>query len=150
MFAIVCAALAVSGALKAQGLPWYEVPVVPGFAGPYTCVTAPVGLAGATITCDFGKLSPLPPDAQAFLLAHEHGHVFQFKHGLQFASNPEADADCYAATVMATSNAQSLASAVSWLENVLGNGGGDMLHGTGKQVAAFARQCAAKAGVAIP
>ena len=145
-------ALGVSVTLGAQRLPWYSVPVVPGPAGNFTCVTRPTGVPVpvATITCDPGKMSQMPPDAQAFLMAHEHGHVHQIVHGLQFSSNPEADADCYAATFMATTNVQSLMGAVRWLEQVLGPYGGDSLHGNGFQVAQFARQCAARVGVVIP
>src|SRR5687767_2734648 len=142
---------AVSATVSAQRLPWYNVPVFYGPAGNFTCVTRATGsLPVATITCDPGKMALMPPDAQAFLLAHEHGHVHQIIHGVQFSQNPEADADCYAATVMATSNPRQLTGAVRWLEQVLGPNGGDNLHGNGFQVAQFARQCAARVGVVIP
>jgi hypothetical protein len=130
-------------AVGAQGLPWYQVPVQWGGAGAFTCVTQPNPVYGAVITCDPGRFNALPASVQAFLLAHEHGHVYQFKHGQQFAPNPEADADCYAAKHLAGTNPQALAQAIQWLGTVMANGGGgDGLHGTGAQVAQFASQCA--------
>jgi len=146
---VVGVLVAASASAQAPDLQWINVPVVSGLAGGYTCVTRPVA-GGAVITCDPQKMAMLPPPAQAFLLAHEHGHVLQFVKGRQFATNPEADADCYAATRLALTEPQTLAAAIHWFEQVLRSGGGDLLHGTGYQVAAFARQCAAQVGVNVP
>lgn len=137
--------LSLAASISAQGpdLRWFDVPVIAGPSGAYTCVTRPAPPQIAVIACDPARFGSLPPAAQAFLLAHEHGHVLQFVRGTQFAPNPEADADCYAAKRLAATDPEALAAAIQWLEQVLGGGGGDMVHGTGAQVAAFARQCAA-------
>jgi hypothetical protein len=141
--------LAVSASAQGPDLRWIDVPVVPGASGAYTCVTTPAP-ASAVITCDPQKLAMLPPAAQTFLIAHEHGHVLQFARGLQFDTNPEADADCYAAKRLALTDPQTLRAAIRWLEQTLGAGGGDLVHGSGVQVAALARQCAAQVGVFVP
>jgi hypothetical protein len=139
---LLAVAAAASTAAAAQQLPWYEVPVVSGFTGNYTCVTQNVPGQGPVITCNPYRLNQMSPGAQTFLLAHEHGHVFQFRHGLQFSGNPEADADCYAAKYLAMNDPGALQDAIYWLQNVLGPNGGDMTHGSGFQVAAWALQCA--------
>jgi hypothetical protein len=141
--------LAASASAQGPDLTWIEVPVVSGPSGGYTCVTRP-SQGSAVITCDPYKLAMIPPAAQTFLMAHEHGHVLQFVRGTQFAPNPEADADCYAAKRLALTDPQTLAAAIQWLEHGLGTGGGDLIHGNGIQVAAFARQCAAQVGVPVP
>jgi hypothetical protein len=134
--------VSVSWPAHAQQLPWFDAPVVDGSAGNFTCVTTPNLQYGAVITCDPSKMAGLPPAARAFLLNHEHGHVVQIRFGRTlFVQNPEADADCYAAKIM-RSNPNELNAAIAWLRNVLGPGGGDILHGTGFQVADFASQCA--------
>jgi hypothetical protein len=141
--------LAATASAQGPDLRWIDVPVVSGPSGGYTCVTRPFQ-GSAVITCDPYKMANLPPAAQTFLIAHEHGHVLQFVRGTQFASNPEADADCYAAKRLALTDPQTLAAAIQWLEHGLGAGGGDLMHGNGYQVAAFARQCAAQGGVRVP
>jgi len=135
-------AVSVCSPAHAQQLPWFDAPVVYGQAGNFTCVTAPNPQYGAVITCDPSKLAMLPPAARAFLINHEHGHVVQMRLGRTlFVPNPEADADCYAAKIM-RSDPDELDAAIEWMRNVLGPGGGDMVHGTGFQVAALATQCA--------
>ena len=137
--------------LLAQGpdLRWFNVPVTSGETA-YTCMTRPDALQLAVITCN-DTFDLLPATAQTFLLAHEHGHVLQIvRGGVQFAPNPEADADCYAAKTLAIADPGALAGAIWWLENVLGPRGGDAIHGTGTQVGALARQCAAQMGVSVP
>jgi hypothetical protein len=147
---MVCGILfAASASAQGPDLRWIDVPVVSGPSGGYTCVTKPYQ-GSAVITCDPYKIASLPPAAQAFLMAHEHGHVLQLASGLQFASNPEADADCYAATRLALTDPATLAAAIQWLEHGLGAGGGDSMHGNGIQVAVFARQCAGRVGVHVP
>ena len=87
-------------------------------------------------------MAGLPPAARSFLLNHERGHVAQIRLGRTlFVPNPEADADCYAAKIM-RSDPNEFKAAIAWMRNVLGAGGGDMLRGTGFQVADFATQCA--------
>ena len=146
LFTVVTAVASATLPVRAQDrLPWYNVPVQQGPAGAYTCVTRPTGdMRLAVIVCDTYKMSMMPPEAQAFLMAHEHGHVFQFVNGLNFAPNPEADADCYAAIYLAQNNPQVLEAAIAWFERVLGPRGGDVTHGNGLQIAQLARQCAAR------
>jgi hypothetical protein len=125
---------------------------VPGNAGAFTCVTVPTGFGASQIVCDPQKLNSLPPAAREFLLLHESGHAGQIRtNSLAYSSNPEADADCYAATVLAQSNPGLLFEAIRWMETVQRfQGGGDGLHGNGFEVAQFARQCAGRVGVAVP
>jgi hypothetical protein len=139
---LVTALALVSAPLTAQQLPWYSVPVEYGVTGQYACVTQNQPFRGPLITCNPSALAQMSPGAQTFLLAHEHGHVFQLMRGQQFAQNPEADADCYAAKYLAVTNPQALADALNWLQKVLGPRGGDMTHGNGIQIAAWARRCA--------
>jgi hypothetical protein len=134
--------LSIGSPADAQQPPWFDAPVVNGSAGNFTCVTTPNPRYGAVITCDPSKMAGIPPAARAFLINHEHGHVAQMRLGRTlFVPNPEADADCYAAKIM-RSNPDELNAAIAWLRNVLGPRGGDILHGTGFQVADFATQCA--------
>lgn len=61
---------------------WIDVPESLGPVAGATCQTRPTGVAvaPAVIVCDPTKLALLPPPAQVFLRAHEHGHVYQLVH----------------------------------------------------------------------
>jgi hypothetical protein len=139
--------------VMAQTPPWFDVPIVAGSAGGYfTCITRPTGDARiAIITCDPGKLNWYPPFAQKFLIAHEHGHVYQIVYNPSILYGPyaEYDADCYGAVVMANTDVNALSQTVQWFETVLGNQGGDATHGNGFQMAQRIRQCAGSVGVTI-
>jgi hypothetical protein len=98
------------------------------------------------------KLAMLPPAAQVFLRAHEHGHVYQLVYAPAILAGPNAefDADCYAATVLSFTDRPALAATVRWFETVVGPAGGDLTHGNGFQMAQRARECAAAVGYQIP
>jgi hypothetical protein len=143
---VLFAAFLVLAACAATGqVPWINVPVVNGNAGQYACVTRPTyDQSIAVITCNQQVVAMYPPPAQAFLYAHEHGHVYQIVYNPQMLMSPyvEYDADCYAATYMAINDPASLAAAIRWFQQVLGPYGGDAIHGNGFQMAARAFQCA--------
>lgn len=138
---------------EAQSPAWIDVPMVWGpTGGPYTCVTRPTGDPRiAIITCDPSRFNQFPVFAQKFLIAHEHGHVYQIVYNPAILYGPyaEYDADCYGAVVLAQTDADSLTATVHWFETVMGPQGGDATHGNGFQMAQRLRQCAASAGVQI-
>jgi hypothetical protein len=138
---------------RAQSPAWFDVPVVwAPTGGPYTCVTRPTGDARiAIITCDPSRFNGFPIFAQKFLIAHEHGHVYQIVYNPSILYGPyaEYDADCYGAEVLAGTDVASLTATVHWFETVIGPQGGDVTHGNGFQMAQRIRQCAANVGVQI-
>jgi hypothetical protein len=126
-------------------VPWIAVPVVNGSAGQYACITRPTyNQTIAIITCNPQIVGMYPPFAQSFLLAHEHGHVYQIVYNPQMLMSPyvEYDADCYAATYMVLNDTRSLALSIQWFRQVLGPYGGDAIHGNGFQMAQRAEECA--------
>ena len=139
-------------AAHAQTPIWIEVPIIWTPAGNYTCITHPTGDQRiAIISCDPGRFNQFPQFVQRFLIAHEHGHVYQIAYTPTVLYGPyaEYDADCYAATYLATTDVATLTAAVHWFETVFRFQGGDSTHGTGLQMAQRARQCAAQVGVNI-
>jgi hypothetical protein len=97
-------------------------------------------------------MNSMPPAVQAFLRAHEHGHVYQivYNPAMLYGSYAEYDADCYAAAVLSYRDRGALTGAVQWFERVMGPYGGDATHGNGFQMAQRARQCAAQSGFSVP
>jgi hypothetical protein len=126
-------------------VPWINVPMINGATGQYACVTRPTNDQSiAVITCNPQVVNMYPPFAQVFLIAHEHGHVYQIVYTPQILMTPyaEYDADCYAATYMVSNDPQSLALSIQWFRQVLGPYGGDAIHGNGFQMAQRAQECA--------
>jgi hypothetical protein len=145
-------ALLVCPAAHAQTPIWIDVPMIWAPAGNYTCITRPTGDQRiAIISCDPNRFNQFPQPVQRFLITHEHGHVYQIAYTPTVLYGPyaEYDADCYAATYLATTDVATLTAAVHWFETVFRNQGGDSTHGTGLQMAQRARQCAAQVGVNI-
>ena len=134
--------LLVSAPLGAQQLTWYDAPFAYGPAGQYACVTRNEPFLGPIIVCNPQALAQVPQAAQTFLLAHEHGHIYQLVNGQSWSTNAEADADCYAAKYLAANNPETLKVILLWMHDVLGEGGADILHGTGVQTAEWVRRCA--------
>jgi hypothetical protein len=133
-------------------VPWINVPMVNGPAGPYACITRPTyDQRIAIITCDSNVVGRFPPFVQSFLNAHEHGHVYQIVYNPQILMTgfAEYDADCYAATYMVFNDPQSLAWSIQWFRQVLGPYGGDAVHGNGFQMAQRATECAHNANPAF-
>ena len=75
-----------------------------------------------------------------YIRAHEYGHVFS--QGPY--SNPEANADCWAARQLAQTDPQVLQMIINHLQTVIGPQGGDWTHGNGYQIAGLMRQCGAQ------
>jgi hypothetical protein len=75
-----------------------------------------------------------------YIRAHEYGHVFSRGP----FSNPEANADCWAAQQLGQSDPQVLDQIINYLVTVIGPRGGDVTHGNGFQVAALMRQCSGR------
>src|SRR5579859_6984202 len=91
-FALMLVAALQSTAIVAppapQPPPYFKVPVVRGSVGEYMCKTTGTGDARiAIITCDWEKYQYLPVYWQEYVMAHEHGHVYQVYYKMSFASS---------------------------------------------------------------
>jgi hypothetical protein len=142
VLSLVAALLLVCAPLGAQQLTWYDVPVAYGPAGEFACVTRNQPFLGPIIVCNPQALVQLPQAAQTFLLAHEHGHVYQMVNGQSWSTNAEVDADCYAAKYLAANDPETLKAVLLWMYGALGQGGVDILHASGAQTADWVRRCA--------
>ena len=102
---LVCmAVIGVCSSARAQNAVWIDVPIIQGPSGNYTCITRPTGdMRIAIISCDPVKFNMFPPFVQQFLIAHEHGHVYQivYNPAVMYGPYAEYDADCFAAVYLA-------------------------------------------------
>lgn len=128
-----------------QAPEYFNVPVVWGSVGQYMCATTGTGDARiAIITCDLQKYQYLPVYWQQYMMAHEHGHVYQVYYKIAFAdaAAQEADAECYAGKYLAITNPGTVVAIVGALRAYGGNAAMDLIHGTGNQRAGIIDRCA--------
>lgn len=130
---------------QVQPPPYFNVPIIWGQVGDkYLCMTSATGDSRiATITCDKERYQHLPVYWQQYVMAHEHGHVYQVYYKIPVSgARGEADAECYAGKYLAIISPGTAVAIVGALRAYGGNQAIDLIHGTGNERAAVIDRCA--------